>query len=279
MDERGLSTALGVVSGIEKFTSNLYNISIAERKAKRDQEIFNLDKKVKNAELNKMEALYGEDAVAHEKRMWKLEEKKTDVATEQALANIAQTKQETEQNLKDSELSLNILRTTQPDLFQAIQEGQPAEVPEGTVFDLKLGGAGTVKIGKEPTYYEQYDQDIRNAEAGKIGWEELGTKYPRRREEIEEFKEQARINTLLAEPLEKSPKFRQGRGLSAYVSKDIANIDEKTLKIAEQIETLGDLAELVERADEAKGKGIDIAALLEYFGKSKEEILALTEEE
>lgn len=147
MDERTMGIFGGIAQGLEKAASNLYDIGVAERKAKREQEIFNLDKKVKNAQIKKMETLYGEDAMAHEKKMWKLEEKKTNVATEQALANIAKTKQENEQSLKGHETAFNILKTTQPELFRAMASGETMDLPEGTEFDLKLGSAGTMKTG------------------------------------------------------------------------------------------------------------------------------------
>ena len=47
-----------------------------------------------------------------------------------------------------------------------------------------------------------------------------------------------------------------------------------TLKIIDQVENEEDLKELLEREDEAKIKGIDIDAILEYYNKTREEVNA-----
>ena len=119
-------------------------------------------------------------------------------------------------------------------------------------------------------YSERYDQDIIKAELGEMKWEELNKKYPRKREEIETF----RRATL--PKLERSPKFRMRKGLPAYFSKEAANIDKTTLKVIDQIEKEEDLKELLERKDEAKVKGIDVKAILEYYGKTEEEVNAFS---
>lgn len=74
-------------------------------------------------------------------------------------------------------------------------------------------------------------------------------------------------------PLEPSPDFQVRRGLPALLSKRAANLNTKTLHIIDQIETLEDLQELLEREDEASQKGIDIDAILEYYGKTREQVL------
>lgn len=73
-DNRNLAIAHGIAQGFEKAATNIYNIGQAKQKLKRDEEAFALDKKVKNAQLKKMEFEFGPEKMAHEKEMMKLKE-------------------------------------------------------------------------------------------------------------------------------------------------------------------------------------------------------------
>ena len=126
----------------------------------------------------------------------------------------------------------------------------------------------------EGDYFKRYDEDVLKAESGEMEWEELARKYPRRREEIEGFRKASMPQ------LERSSSFRMGKGLSAFFSKDVANMNAQTLKQVYNpekpndpvIETMEDLKELLKREQEATAAGIDIEAILEYFGLTREEV-------
>lgn len=121
-------------------------------------------------------------------------------------------------------------------------------------------------VGKG-TEMDTYRQDIRNAMQGDLSWDDVKFKYPDREDKVEEMRRAS------LPKLKRSPGFRTGRGLPAFFSKDVAKMNKETLKVVEQIETDEDLQELLEREDEARIKGIDTDAILEYFGKTKEEMV------
>jgi hypothetical protein len=59
-----LSIGVGIAQGLEKATSNLMSIQLAKYKLQQDKEAFEMDKKVKDAQLKQAEFLYGPEAVA-----------------------------------------------------------------------------------------------------------------------------------------------------------------------------------------------------------------------
>lgn len=148
--------------------------------------------------------------------------------------------------------------------------GGAGELPEGyeeVEEPIKRGGAiigyQKVRRPKKLTGSEAFRNKLNQAKRGEITWDKLKDEYPEpsKQKTIEEV----RRSTL--PKLERSPKFRMGRGLPALISKDIAKINKETLKVIKQIENEEDLEELLERRDEAKIAGIDVDAILEYFGR------------
>lgn len=68
-------------------------------------------------------------------------------------------------------------------------------------------------------------------------------------------------------PIRKSEEFQEGRGLPAFLSQSKARITPRTRNLINQIKTQADMDEFFERIDEARADGIDVDAVLEYFGK------------
>ena len=64
MSERTLSIFAGIASGIDKAATNLVNISQAKEKLRREDEEFQLNKKVKDAQLKKLEFETSPEAIA-----------------------------------------------------------------------------------------------------------------------------------------------------------------------------------------------------------------------
>jgi hypothetical protein len=127
----------------------------------------------------------------------------------------------------------------------------------GNVFAREAFG---IPKAAEASDAEKFRQQLQGAKEGKMTWDELIAAYPDKVDQIKKLQ-------LAHTPIEKSSTFKEGFGLPAYFSKDIAKIDSKTKYVLEQIKTEADLKELVDRSDEAKKKGIDVDAILEYFGK------------
>lgn len=128
---------------------------------------------------------------------------------------------------------------------------------------------------KEPklSSIEEFREDLRKAKIGDIPWDDLKDKYPEpsKQKQIEEV----RVSTL--PQIERAPGFRMGTGglisqVGSFLSPEQAEMDKTTLGVAEQITNIEDLQELVKREEEAEGKGIDVKAILEYFGMTREQV-------
>lgn len=147
-------------------------------------------------------------------------------------------------------------------LSRAAEAGE--DTPEGYHWAWDKQGRRIMEKDKEPpkpTAVETYRDDLNSARRGEMTWNTLKGKYPDKTDAIE------KVRRAFLPKLEKSPKFRTGRGLSALISRDIAKLDAKTIKVIRQIENQEDLDELLERRGEAKIQGIDVDAILEYFGQ------------
>lgn len=68
-----------------------------------------------------------------------------------------------------------------------------------------------------------------------------------------------------AQPIAMRPEFKEGKGLEAFFSKDVANIDNTTRNVLGNIKTLADLRNLL--ADKEALKRVDVDAIREYFGE------------
>jgi len=113
-------------------------------------------------------------------------------------------------------------------------------------------------VGKA-SFTERFNDDLGRALEGTLDWDELKKKYPTKIENIDTLEAQ---HTLV----KKSPKFKEGKGWEAWKSPNVAKLTPKTKAVISQIKNQEDLDEFIERMDEAEKKGIDVKAILEYFG-------------
>lgn len=105
---------------------------------------------------------------------------------------------------------------------------------------------------------EQFRLDLMKTIQGQ-DWDRLIAQYP---EKVTTVKKLQPFHT----PVTKSPLFKEGKGLAAFRSPHIAKLTLTTKAFIPQIKTQADLDELIERRSEAEAKGIDVDAILEYFG-------------
>jgi len=68
-------------------------------------------------------------------------------------------------------------------------------------------------------------------------------------------------------PISKNPNFQEGGGIKALLNPNVAQISPETQQVIDNIKTEGDLDELLDKRDEYAAAGVDIDAILEYFGK------------
>ena len=87
-----------------------------------------------------------------------------------------------------------------------------------------------------------------------------------------DFPERGRVfapqeSTPPTTPITKNPAFINAGGFKAWNNPNQAKLNPRTRIFINQIKTQEDLAELVGRGAEAKAAGIDVDAILEYFGQ------------
>jgi hypothetical protein len=147
--------------------------------------------------------------------------------------------------------------------------GEPAGI---TPMEVKIAEAAI--RSRYPTALsstEQYRRNLQRAKQGEVSWDDLKAAYPDKENQIEGIRE----STL--PKLRKSPKFKFGTGglisqAKSLVSPYRAEITPETMKIIDQIENIEDLKEIIEREDEARAKGVDVNAILEYFGMTRDKL-------
>jgi len=127
----------------------------------------------------------------------------------------------------------------------------------GNVFAREAFG---IPKAAEANDAEKFRQQLQSAKEGKMTWDELVTAYP---DKVEQIKKLQKEHT----PVEKNPEFKEGAGLPAYFSKNIAKLDTTTKTVIKNIKTEGDLEELILNKKKYEEAGVDVNAILEYFGR------------
>ena len=123
---------------------------------------------------------------------------------------------------------------------------------------------GYDKEGEKVLKEKDYKDDLKKAVSGEMSWDDLKNMHP---DKID------KINKLIPEytPIEKSAEFQKATGpiskMRAYFNEDIASINEATQEALDTIKTEGDFNRFLENADKLKEMGVDVDAVLEYFGR------------
>jgi len=115
------------------------------------------------------------------------------------------------------------------------------------------------RIKRKPTETQTFRGDVKRAQAGDIDFTELKELYPDKIEKIKDIEKQIT-------PVEKSPTFKEGKGVKAFLSKDVAKITPETRRIINNIKSQADLDEFIEDEADYKEAGVDVKAIREYFG-------------
>lgn len=131
-DYRGVSEGQaameGIAMGLNVAANNLLSIQAAKQKLKQSDEMFQLDKKIKEAELNKMEVIDPENARTH-RELLKSQVDMQKAKTAYSLQLIEASKKKQEGEAQKLSTALKVLDAT---------IGENNVVPEGT--SVSLGG-------------------------------------------------------------------------------------------------------------------------------------------
>lgn len=148
MSDRGLAIFAGVAEGLEKAATNIFNINIMKQKLKQEQEIFGIDKKIKELEIKKAEYL-----LSPEQLQMATDKLKAETKAQTALFNLRSIQMSAEETKQKKELDTY---TAGMDMVQKFLAGT-IKLPEGTAAKMgqfaitgKKGSSGTViNLGPE----------------------------------------------------------------------------------------------------------------------------------
>ena len=140
-----------------------------------------------------------------------------------------------------------------------------------------------IKQEFEPEKKESFDEASVKASNGEISFDDLRQQFPLKRDKIDNLEQSIGIESQRKTPVSQSEGFTKGTGglisrVGSFVKPTQAEITPKTQTILDQIETEGDLDDLLSREAEAKEKGIDVDAVYEFFGLTAAMVLRRKEE-
>ena len=249
----------GIGKGFERASETLLTVSLKKQQLEKDNKEFDIGMKMKKLQLEALEEKMSPEQLEYNKTLQGLEIKQQKLKTETATLELDKMRKAAE----FSQFGLkNYLEGNQQGEADVRREGFEFA---GQQYNLDLGAVakGDFPYKKETlTYNEKYDRDIKLTESGKMSWEQLNSKYPREREKTEEF----RLESI---PLEKNPKFKEGWGLEAFSSENVAKVNSKTKRAISLLENEKDLKDLLDNRKKFEDIGVDIKAILEYFGRNE----------
>lgn len=150
MANKRLAIMHGIAVGADRAASNLFAINQAKQKLAMEEERFGLDKKVKNAQLKKMEFEQGPEAVAHLTAMMKLEETAKKTQIEKNKLAITGEEQKQKLALKEAQQAERLFNN-----FFGAEDISPErgymEAQTGLDYDAGDMGLATPRPSKQPT--------------------------------------------------------------------------------------------------------------------------------
>jgi hypothetical protein len=134
------------------------------------------------------------------------------------------------------------------------KQGQGGGNPGGA-YEMRPGMNGPT-IARKPN---SLNSDLASAIKGDISFDDVKTKYPTAVDRIEKVR-------LQRTPVFKSSKFKEGFGLPALMSEDIAKLKPQTKAVISNIKNQYDLQHFISNMTKYQDAGIDTKAVMEYFG-------------
>ena len=159
--------------------------------------------------------------------------------------------------------------------FESAQKGTFPARHGGESMKMEQEKAALAKTKAETKYIEEgkqgsnltvtFRQDVNRARTGEIDWEELEDAYPDKIDTINKIKKQVT-------KVSQAPSFKTGTGglisrMKSFFSTRQAEITPTTQKVIDNIKTEADLEELKKNRKDYEANGVDVRAILEYFGE------------
>lgn len=142
---------------------------------------------------------------------------------------------------------------------------QPTEItdlPEGYERGFSKKGEPIITPIKAKPYTERYNEALKGAVTGETTFEDVKREFPKEIEKTEKLRTQHT-------PVTKAEGFQFTRNpLEAFRNEQKAMVpNAKTNAVLRNIKNEKDLNEFMENIDEYRDAGVDVNAVLEYFGK------------
>ena len=256
-DFRRASRFLGITKGIEKAARRHNEIKAGKAQQLQDQQLFDLKRKQLELDIQQKQQTgqISELAAETQKNLLNalnkqaqdvLKSRKTQLNTmeDKSMKDIDLLTSSAEDYLQDpaNQQALGNMRSISSDPVERTLDGALRDM--GLQFDtnIEVPGVGRIRNADNPKQYKQTDtqkfrQDAQRFLTGELNEKQLRFLYP-------ESKMQEEIDILISDstPATRNPNFKEGSGLEAYFSKDVAKITPELRGIISQIKTEDDLA-------------------------------------
>lgn len=161
----------------------------------------------------------------------------------------------------------NISKTGGPmDYGQAVQQAlQSRFAPGMDTSTISRDYLGLPQPKTESESAPKYEDMIRRAVSGEVPYEAVRNQFPSK------YKDTADIQSEFSPKIEMSPNFKEGGSsafdlIKSYFSKNQATLTPETKKVIANIKNQGDLDELLQKRVEYEEAGVDVRAIMEYYG-------------
>lgn len=281
MSIRNVARFAGATRQIRQSAQNLQAIRSAREKNSRDKELFELNKKKTNLQIEELK-LKGDKSAVEMKFIEEIFKQQTNAQNDiqkgkDAQIDLAEQKERDKaegfakqaQGLMGdpdvSSLMTGVTAGLPPTSSVAQNVNRRVPRKQNNLFDkftVDIGPSGRPSVRKK-TENELFDEGFRSAESGDISFEDLETKFPRKRKQIKEQR-------ILGLP-EKSQR------LLAQIDTEIkedAKAARKVDEISNPEDVIADfLTEIVENRAEAERAGHNVNEILSILGVTEQEIL------
>ena len=231
-------------SKVANMSAAIVNLNQAQKRNEQSNEMYGLEKKQKELEIKKLEALDFSDPEY-------IQAKKDELKAES--------------NLNKSKYEYFNLQYGNANKALKTELESGATFLKGANFGAQFNPA-TGKMEK-PNATERYRMDLQRLQSGEIKKDHMKFLYPDRRDDIDQFNTELQKENVRGVELENEP-LKKG-GFMGF-----GGVNEATLEKAKSIKSYGDLIDIYENRDALDEVGVDLQPIVDHY---KEEFVELAE--
>jgi hypothetical protein len=248
----------GIARGINNTTDTLLSLSLANKKLEKEKEAFKLNKKLKNAQIDKAEfELNNLQENAKKRKNILMDIGRMGSAYKKGAKDGVGTMLDqydwtydlgaglkiSSKDKDENQLTPNQQRDSQIEKQRALSALNRGWILSKDKKGNRVQASMPNRDIAEAYIMEQFDVDLNDPDISSA---------------LDKYS-----TSPLAEP---NPAFKSSRGLPALFSGNRAKITPRTQSVINNIQTQEDLDELLREAEDYKKEGVDVDAIKEYFG-------------